>query len=158
MPKYRASRSDIRALMPRFPFTIPETWLGGTRRARASALIDNPSGAMKSSRRISPGCTGSSLIFFSAISVLLNDSQSVPRLAHPRLPGESKSGIGRSRECCIAPPGLPSTPRSGCWAELTDRRASRPGSANEASLKATRAIAAQRRDASRWNNNSVSRS
>jgi hypothetical protein len=40
--------------------------------------MDNPSGSMKSSRTISPGCTGRSLIFFPAIrlsSVVFSDRQ-----------------------------------------------------------------------------------
>ena len=66
-PKYRANRSAIIALTPRFSFTIPETWLGGTRNARASALIDNPIGVKNSSRRISPGCTGAIIVFFAKL-------------------------------------------------------------------------------------------
>jgi len=35
---------------------MPETWLGGHTERSASALIDNPNGARKSSRRTPPGC------------------------------------------------------------------------------------------------------
>src|ERR1700690_2685074 len=56
------------AVIPRFRLTMPDTWFGGTRSARERALIDSSNGCMKSLLRISPGCTGASLIFRSAIA------------------------------------------------------------------------------------------
>src|SRR6185369_7142257 len=97
---------------------------------------------MKSSRSMSPGCTGASLIFISAIIVLLNDNRSIPHQAHPQLRSESKSDIAHLRECCIAPPGLPSTSQVGCQAERAGRRVSLPDAATEASARQPRATVA----------------
>src|ERR1035441_7975400 len=44
--------------MPRRSRTISEIRVTGTRNSMASALDDRPSGFMKSSRSISPGCSG----------------------------------------------------------------------------------------------------
>src|ERR1039458_737014 len=58
MLKSRANRSAVSAVIPRRSRTISEMRVTGTRSSIASALDDRPSGFMKSSRNISPGCSG----------------------------------------------------------------------------------------------------
>ena len=55
VPKYRAKRNAVSAVMPRRSRTISLMRAGVTPNARAKALADSPIGTMNSSRRISPG-------------------------------------------------------------------------------------------------------
>ena len=57
VPKYRAKRRAVSAVIPRCPFRIAVMRFDGTSRALARALADRSISA-SSSRRISPGCTG----------------------------------------------------------------------------------------------------
>ena len=55
VPKKRASRNAVSALIPRFPRTISLIRAGVTPSAFANALEDKPIGFINSSSRISPG-------------------------------------------------------------------------------------------------------
>ncbi len=59
VPKNRASRSAVSAVIRRLPCTISLMRRGGTLRPLASRYWLSPSGSRNSSRRISPGCMGS---------------------------------------------------------------------------------------------------
>src|SRR4028118_1707755 len=54
--------------MLRRPLTIPLIRVTGTRRSRATLLMLSPSGAIRYSRRISPGCTGGSRRLFAMVA------------------------------------------------------------------------------------------
>src|SRR3954468_23992877 len=54
--------------MLRRPFTISLILVTGTRRSRERPLMLSPSGAIRSSRRTSPGCTGGNRRLFAIIS------------------------------------------------------------------------------------------
>ena len=54
-PKYRARRSAVSAVMPRFSLTMSLMRVAGTRSAIANWCADMPRGDRNSSRRISPG-------------------------------------------------------------------------------------------------------
>src|SRR5690606_14016114 len=64
-----AGRSAVSGLMPRRPRTISFTRAGVTPMARASALLESPSGCMKSACRISPGWTGGSVSMETSVIV-----------------------------------------------------------------------------------------
>src|SRR2546428_13261184 len=69
--------------MPRRPFTIWLTRVTGTRRSRPRRLMLIPRGLSRSSRRISPGCTGGSRRPFLGMvppSVVVHDLD-LPRIA-----------------------------------------------------------------------------
>src|SRR5208282_5743471 len=59
--KNRARRKAMSAVTERSPFTIAPMRVAGTRKAIASALIDNPRGLRNSSFSTSPGCAGTRL-------------------------------------------------------------------------------------------------
>src|SRR5437868_1601527 len=56
MPRYRARRRSVSAVIARLPRTISLMRRGGTPMARANAFWVMPIGFMNSSARISPGC------------------------------------------------------------------------------------------------------
>src|SRR5690606_14915348 len=64
-----AGRSAVSGLMPRRLRTISFTRAGVTPMARASALLESPSGCMKSACRISPGWTGGSVSMETSVIV-----------------------------------------------------------------------------------------
>jgi len=62
VPKYRASRNAVSALIARIPWTISLIRRGGTVMSFASRYCVSPSGSRNSSSRTSPGCIGASLV------------------------------------------------------------------------------------------------
>jgi hypothetical protein len=68
--KNRANRRAVSAVIRRRSCTISPIRVAGTCSSSASLFTESPSGFMKSSRRISPGCTGAMSFSFFAIVAL----------------------------------------------------------------------------------------
>ena len=73
LPKRALSSNAVSAVILRVPLMIAVMRLVGTLHDFASALADSFMGCMKSSRRISPGCTGRMPFFGAAILVVIDD-------------------------------------------------------------------------------------
>src|SRR5450631_4027669 len=88
--------------MDRFPWTIPEMRLAGTRSRNARAFDESPA-SFRMSPRCSPGWMGASF-FVGIISFLsVSDSPQLPRL-RLRLSTRSRSGFDRRSECRVESP------------------------------------------------------
>jgi hypothetical protein len=119
MSKYRAKRNAVSAVMLRRPFTISLILVTGTRKSRANPLMLKPSGAIISSRRISPGCTGGSRRrFFAIISSNLVVVDDLDLVDIPIPPHEADAILVVDPDAVLASPiagkRLEPIPREGC--------------------------------------------